>query len=57
MVSVKEFVDTEIKSNEIVMFSKSWCPFCSKAKKALDSIGADYKVIEIENNKGNNFSF
>jgi len=45
------FVDAEIANNEIVMFSKSWCPFCTKAKKALDSVGAKYKVIEIENRK------
>merc|ERR1712233_127595 len=45
------FVDGEIANNEIVMFSKSWCPFCTKAKKALDSVGAKYKVIEIENQK------
>merc|ERR1712227_173062 len=43
------FVDGEIANNEIVMFSKTFCPFCTKAKKALDSVGAKYKVIEIEN--------
>merc|ERR1712129_315440 len=45
------FVDEAISSDEVVMFSKSWCPFCTKAKKALDSIKVKYTVIEIENRK------
>merc|ERR1711944_308175 len=28
---------------------QDFSPFCTKAKKALDSVGARYKVIEIEN--------
>jgi len=51
---VQAFVDGEIAGNEVVLFSKTFCPFCTKAKKALDSIGATYKVIEIENRKDMN---
>lgn len=27
-----------------MMYSKSYCPFCVKAKKALNEIGAKYEV-------------
>ena len=48
----KAFCDEKIASTDIFMISKSYCPFCTKAKKALDSIGAKYEVLEIENRKG-----
>jgi len=48
------FCDSAISANQVVVFSKTYCPYCTKAKKALDSIGAKYTVIEIENRKGKN---
>ena len=42
-------VDQMIAENKVFMISKSYCPFCTKAKKALDSVKANYKVLEIEN--------
>ena len=48
------FCDEAINSHEVVLFSKSSCPFCVKAKKALDSIGVKYHTVEIANRKGNN---
>ena len=51
-MSVQEFVDSNISSNDVMMFSKTFCPFCTKAKKALNSAGMEFKVIELENNKG-----
>ncbi|KAF4697045.1 hypothetical protein FOZ63_010377 [Perkinsus olseni] len=47
-MSVKSFVDNEIASNKVMVFSKSYCPFCKKAKEALASINADAKVIELD---------
>ncbi|RDB23114.1 Glutaredoxin-C3 [Hypsizygus marmoreus] len=31
-MSVKELVDSAIAENKIAIFSKSWCPYCKKAK-------------------------
>ena len=28
----------------VVVYSKTYCPFCKKAKTALDAIGAKYEV-------------
>ncbi len=47
------FVDTKIAGKKVVVFSKTYCPFCTKAKKALANYNLsedDYEVIEIENN-------
>ena len=30
------------------MFSKTYCPYCTMAKQALNSVGAKYEVLEIE---------
>ncbi|KAF4740696.1 hypothetical protein FOZ62_022845 [Perkinsus olseni] len=45
---VKKFVDDEIRQNNVMVFSKSYCPHCKRAKNALNSIGADYKVVELD---------
>eukprot|EP00798_Chlamydomonas_sp_ICE-L_P023788 gene23788-9349_t len=49
--SVVQFVDDSIKNNKVVVFSKTFCPFCTKAKTALDSVApGKYTVIEINGN-------
>ncbi|KAF4707528.1 hypothetical protein FOZ62_020147, partial [Perkinsus olseni] len=45
---VKKLVDDEIKQNRVMVFSKSYCPHCKRAKNALNSIGAEYKVVELD---------
>ncbi len=35
MVAAKEFVESKIKSNKVVVFSKSYCPYCRCDKPAL----------------------
>ena len=50
--SLQKFVDTKIAGKKVVMFSKSYCPFCTKAKTALakhNLTEEEYEVIEIEN--------
>lgn len=53
-MSVKAFVDSAIKQYKVVGFSKSYCPYCKKAREALESFkfndGA-YGWIEIEDRK------
>ena len=50
MAAVKQFVDDAIKDNKVVVFSKSYCPFCKMAKASLNEAGLkDYLAIEIEN--------
>lgn len=32
----------------VVVFSKSWCPFCTKAKEALRQAGVYFQVLELD---------
>ena len=56
MSNVKVLVDRKIAGKKVMVFSKSYCPFCTKAKKVLakhlgqDLSEEDYEVMEIENN-------
>ena len=42
-----------VSHNCIVIFSKTTCPYCRMAKNVFNEIGANYKVIELdEHNDG-----
>jgi glutaredoxin 3 len=44
----KEFIENEISSNKITVFSKSYCPYCTSTKQLFDSLNVDYNVIELD---------
>uniref|UniRef100_A0A914Z7H9 Glutaredoxin-2, mitochondrial n=1 Tax=Panagrolaimus superbus TaxID=310955 RepID=A0A914Z7H9_9BILA len=51
MSAAKSFVDEAIAKNKVAVFSKSYCPYCTKAKDALDSfkIPSDkYYCVELD---------
>jgi len=52
MVVVKEIVETGISDNKVVIFSKSWCPYCAKAKKLLQNYPGiakdEIKIYELD---------
>ncbi|KAG5928001.1 hypothetical protein E4U42_001427 [Claviceps africana] len=37
-----------INKSSVVVFSKSYCPFCHATKKTLDGLKADYEVLELD---------
>lgn len=41
-------MDDALKDNKVVVFSKSWCPYCTMAKEALNETGVSYKLIELD---------
>ena len=47
-MSVKQLVETAISSNKVVLFSKSYCPYCIKAKDILKSKGAVFELFELD---------
>lgn len=48
MSAEEEYVNKLIKSNGCVVFSATYCPFCTKAKAVLDKEGAKYTLIELD---------
>lgn len=48
---VQKIVDDLIRSKKVMVFSKTYCPFCTKAKNALAPYNLsedEYRVWEIE---------
>ncbi|CAJ1780858.1 unnamed protein product [Sphenostylis stenocarpa] len=37
-----------VSSNSVVVFSKTYCPFCVEVKKLFGSLDANYKVFELD---------
>jgi len=45
---LEQMVQDKIAGSKVMVFSKSRCPFCLKAKKALDDQGIPYEVMELD---------
>ncbi|QCE10852.1 glutaredoxin [Vigna unguiculata] len=37
-----------VSSNSVVVFSKTYCPFCVRVKQLFDSLGVTYKLLELD---------
>ncbi|KAI1283496.1 putative glutaredoxin [Xylaria sp. FL0933] len=48
MSAAKTKAETIIQENAVAVFSKSYCPYCQASKKLLDSEGAKYYAIELD---------
>lgn len=48
MSDAKAVIDDALAQHRIVVFSKSYCPFCTKAKRALSQIVDNAKVHVLE---------
>ncbi|XP_051154744.1 uncharacterized protein LOC127277563 [Leptopilina boulardi] len=48
MVNPVEFVKNAIEENEVMIFSKNGCPFCTKAKMCFDKLNKPYKAVDID---------
>ena len=44
----QKLVDDFIANNKVMVFSKSYCPYCSMAKSAFDQTGVTYKTLELD---------
>ncbi|KAG1474041.1 hypothetical protein G6F56_000596 [Rhizopus delemar] len=49
MAQIEQIVEEIIKTNKIAVFSKSYCPYCTKAKQALTQLGLEFFHIELDN--------
>ena len=49
-MSKKDWVELLIRSNKVVVFSKTYCPYCKMAKDAIKASGLqDFLVVELDN--------
>ena len=46
--ALEDSIKSTIGGSKVVMYSKSYCPFCIKTKDLLGSIGAEYSAIELD---------
>ncbi|KAJ3154299.1 thioredoxin reductase [Geranomyces variabilis] len=47
-MAAKSQVEDAIKNNKVVVFSKSYCPYCKKAKALLESLNAKFVAFELD---------
>lgn len=48
-MSKADYVNLQVSGNKVVVFSKTYCPYCKKAKEALSNVGLkDYLLIELD---------
>lgn len=43
-----------VSSNPVVVFSKTYCGYCTRVKQLLSQLGATFKVIELDQESGGN---
>ncbi|ROT34522.1 glutaredoxin [Sodiomyces alkalinus F11] len=48
MAQHKQIVESYIKENKVVVFSKTYCPYCKSTKQTLDDLGAKYLAVELD---------
>ncbi|KIW73921.1 glutaredoxin [Phialophora macrospora] len=48
MVSAKEKAQKIIDENSVVVFSKSYCPYCRASKALLNDLHAKYFLMELD---------
>ena len=45
--SASDFVTTAIADHKVVVFSKSYCPYCTKTKELLAQLNVDATIYEL----------
>ena len=45
-----EAIEKRMKENKVLVFSKSFCPYCAKVKNLFQLHGIDYALVELDQN-------
>mmetsp|Transcript_41541 Transcript_41541/g.119890 ORF Transcript_41541/g.119890 Transcript_41541/m.119890 type:complete len:172 (+) Transcript_41541:118-633(+) len=48
MDETESFITTTINDYKVVIFSKSYCPFCTRTKKRFRTLGEDALIFELD---------
>eukprot|EP00699_Malawimonas_sp_californiana_P001292 EC715281.1.p1 GENE.EC715281.1~~EC715281.1.p1 ORF type:complete len:132 (+),score=8.89 EC715281.1:15-410(+) len=46
--AVRDEIDNHLNSYPVVVYSKSYCPYCMKTKALLARLGVNAKVVELD---------
>merc|ERR1719152_503062 len=46
--SLEEQIKATVAASPVVVYSKSWCPFCQRTKETFNKLGVEYKAIELD---------
>lgn len=55
MAQAKETVQKYIDENRVVVFSKSYCPYCRQTKSLLSSLKTTFETVELDQ-RGESYS-
>lgn len=44
----QKLVDEKISNNKVVVFSKTYCPYCKMAKDVLNQTGVKFDLLELD---------
>ncbi|XP_065180946.1 uncharacterized protein LOC135811639 [Sycon ciliatum] len=47
-MGVQEFTQSKIKEGPVVVFSKSYCPYCKATKDLFKGLGVDIVLVELD---------
>jgi glutaredoxin len=53
--SIRQQIEKEIKENRVMMYSKTYCPYCDAAKELFEAMKVDIHVKELDT-LGNQFN-
>jgi len=45
---LEEAIEQTVASNDVVIYSKSWCPYCTQCKQLFDEMSQPYTAIELD---------
>ena len=48
MQDLRSQIEQQIADNKVMVYSKSYCPYCVKTKDKLKSGGVQYTVVELD---------
>jgi glutaredoxin 3 len=47
-MSLQEQLQKQINETKVMIYSKTWCPYCINAKNLLRGMGVEFKVLELD---------
>jgi len=48
MASLAEMVKEKNEQNPVIVYSKSWCPYCARVKALFQKLEVDAKIVELD---------